>query len=248
MTELILTQSYNNILHIQFNRADKMNAINLSMYDELNNAFEKARCDDNIHVVLISSANDHFTAGNDIADFLNISHDIKSSSIVKFIKTLARFEKPLIAGVRGNAIGIGTTLLLHCDLVYATPDARFSTPFAKLGLVPEAGASYLLPKIIGNAKAAKMLLLGESCTAIQAENSGLITEIYAEDNFDDYIIAKAEKLAKMPKRAILESKALIKNCNTSLDEQMNDEIEKFSYLLTQDEFKNIAKSFLNKTQ
>lgn len=246
MSNFITFDTQKNLLHIQFNRPDKMNALNLKMYEQLCEGFDNASNDDDIHAILISSTSEHFTAGNDLGDFLNAVDDLENSSIIQFINMLANFKKPLIAGVKGNAVGIGTTLLLHCDLVYAAPNALFSTPFTKLGLVPEAGASYLLPKLIGNAKAAKMLLLGEPCNAVEAEQTGLISEIYAGVDFDAYILAKAQKLAQLPHQAMLKTKALIKDNHLPLAARMKNEVECFTHLLGQDEFKNIAKAFLSK--
>lgn len=246
MSNLITTQIIDRLLHIQFNRPEKMNAITSGMYESLNEAFETASNNPQVQAVLISSTSEHFTSGNDLADFLTQTKDLEQSSVIKFIYKLANFKKPLIAAVRGNAIGIGTTLLLHCDLVYAAPCAIFATPFAKLGLVPEAGSSYLLPKLIGETKAAKMLLLGAPMKAAEAEIAGLITEVYENDDFDAYALGMAQKLANLPHQAILSSKALIDQNKQPLLDRMKAEVEQFSYMLAQDEFKGIAKTFLNK--
>lgn len=246
MTETIITTKINNLLHIQFNRPLKQNAINFDMYDALNKALDQASDDHTINVVLISSTSDHFTSGNDLKDFMNVKDDIEKSPIVKFINKIAGFKKPIVAGVKGNAIGIGTTLLLHCDIVFADSSAIFSTPFTKLGLVPEAGSSYLLPKRIGTFHANNMLLLGEAYGAMQAEDIGLITRLYKGDDFDGFILGKAKQLAKMPQNAILETKALLAKNNPQLRQRMTEEVEKFNHLLKQEEFTNIIKAFFKK--
>ena len=246
MENYILTEHKNSLLHIRFNRPEKMNAINLAMYAQLVSAFEHAENNKNINAILISSTSDHFTSGNDLHDFINIAHDIQNSVIVRFIKKLASFKKPLIAGVKGNAIGIGTTLLLHCDLVYATQCANFLTPFTQLSLVPEAASSYLLPKLIGAAKANKMLLLSEPINAQEAFNCGLITELHGEDDFDSFIVSKAQKIANMPAEAILRTKALIRKNNVAISARIDEELTDFSDLLSQDEFIAIAQNFINK--
>lgn len=246
MNNFITTTIINKLMHIQFNRPDKMNAITREMYESLNESFDKATADAKIHGILISSTSDHFTSGNDLADFLKETQNIADSAVIKFIFKLANFKKPLIAAVKGNAIGIGTTLLLHCDLVYADPSALFATPFAKLGLVPEAGSSYLLPKLIGNAKAAKMLLLGAPMKAAEAAPVGLITELYEQDDFDEYVLGMAQKLTNLPHQAVLASKALIDGDNQHLLDHMKAEVQQFGHMLAQDEFKAIAKAFLSK--
>ncbi len=247
MENFILVNKSANILHIKLNRPEKLNAINLKMYTALNDALDLAINDNDIRAVLISSTSENFTSGNDLEDFLLAADDIKNSNVVKFIYKIAKFNKPVIAAVTGNAVGIGTTLLLHCDLIYAQPSATFTTPFTQLGLVPEAGSTHLLPKLIGQAKAAKMLMLGEALTAQQAEQAGLVTEVYDGTDFIDYVMSKAIKLTKLPQQAVLETRSLLKDADDNLTTKMQKEVAIFSKLLKSSEFLDIVKAFLHKS-
>ena len=141
----ILTTTSEQILTISFNRPSKMNALTREMYAGLAHALNDAAGDFGVRAVIITSEGDHFTAGNDIGDFMSNPPTDSDSDVARFLGSLLNFPKPLIAAVKGNAVGVGTTMLLHCDVVIASPTAKFSMPFASLGLVPEAGSSYLFP-------------------------------------------------------------------------------------------------------
>ena len=144
------------ILTLSINRPTKMNALTRAMYAGLAKVLDDAAGDFSIRVVVITSEGDHFTAGNDIADFMDNPPTSDSSDVAQFLASLLNFPKPLIAAVKGNAVGVGTTMLLHCDVVVAAPTANFSMPFASLGLVPEAGSSFLFPQLVGYQRAAKI--------------------------------------------------------------------------------------------
>ncbi len=195
---------------IRFDRPDKKNAITLEMYGVLGAALEAAANDPAVHAVVIAGSRDCFTAGNDLGDFVRAAQggggDIRAS--LGFLRSLATFEKPLVAAVAGVAIGIGTTLLLHCDLVYAAPTARFKTPFVDLALVPEAGSSVLLPALVGARRAAQLLLLGEQLDAATALAWGLVNGVV--DDPAAAAQAAARRLAACAPNALRTTKALIR--------------------------------------
>jgi len=159
MSEHVLISQENNILTLTMNRPEKKNAITSAMYATLAEQLENANTNPDIRVVVITGAGDNFTSGNDINDFLQNPPTNENSTVSKFLRAIASLEKPLIASVNGVAIGVGTTLLLHCDFAYASETAVFQMPFVDLALVPEAASSYLLPQMMGHRKAAELILL-----------------------------------------------------------------------------------------
>ncbi|NCV07309.1 MAG: enoyl-CoA hydratase, partial [Actinobacteria bacterium] len=189
MSEILATQS-GSILTLSFNRPAKMNALTRAMYADLAKGLNDAAGDFGIRAVILTSEGDHFTAGNDIVDFMDNPPTSDSSEVAQFLAALLNFPKPLIAAVKGNAVGVGTTMLLHCDVVVASPSANFSMPFASLGLVPEAGSSFLFPALVGYQRAAKIFFTGESFGADAALEMGLIAEV------DSDALAGATKIAQ----------------------------------------------------
>ena len=153
------------VAQIGINRPEKKNALTTAMYAGLVEAFERAEADKAVRVALIHGTNECFTAGNDLQDFMNAPPKDDSSPVIRFLKTIHAAKKPIVAAVAGPAVGIGTTLLLHCDLIYADPKARLQLPFVNLGLCPEAGSSFLLPQILGHPRAAELLLFGDPFSA-----------------------------------------------------------------------------------
>ena len=196
-------------LVISFNRPEKMNAITRSMYAGLTQSLNDAAGEFGIRCVVITSEGDHFTSGNDIGDFMSNPPTESDSDVAKFLGALLEFPKPLLAAVKGNAIGVGTTMLLHCDVTIASETTNFSMPFVNLGLVPEAGATLLFPRLVGYQRAAQILLTGEPFSAEQAVEMGLIAAI--AQNPKDEIRKIALKLASQPPNAILQTKALLKS-------------------------------------
>ena len=209
-TEHIQSEICNSILMLRINRPDKKNALNLAMYQRLADALREADCDDSVRVILISGAGGCFTSGNDMSDFLLAPPTGPESPVMQFLFAISETRKPLIAAVDGLAVGVGVTMLLHCDLVYAGSSATFQMPFVNLGLCPEAGSSLLLPCIMGHQRAAELLLLGEVFSAEKACNLGIVTEVCP----DDVLLATAEKralqLAKQPAAAVRSAKSLLK--------------------------------------
>ncbi len=197
------------VLTLTLNRVAKQNAITRDMYQSLADALKEANGDFGIRVVVITHEGPHFTAGNDIFDFLNNPPHEPGSPVWNFLQEIHNFTKPLLAAVSGNAIGIGTTMLLHCDITIASQTTNFSMPFVNLGLVPEAGATLLFPRLVGYQKAAQILLTGEPFSAVQAVEMGLIAAV--AQNPKDEIRKIALKLASQPPNAILQTKALLKS-------------------------------------
>ena len=197
------------VLTLTLNRVAKQNAITRDMYQSLADALREANGDFGIRVVVITHEGPHFTAGNDIFDFLNNPPHEPGSPVWNFLQEIHNFTKPLLAAVSGNAIGIGTTMLLHCDITIASETTNFSMPFVNLGLVPEAGATLLFPRLVGYQKAARILLTGEPFSAEQAVEMGLIAAV--AQNPKDEIRKIALKLASQPPNAILQTKALLKS-------------------------------------
>ena len=241
----ILTMLENQVLSISFNRADKMNAITRAMYGQLADELNSADQEFGIRAVVLTSEGDHFTSGNDISDFLEHPPTSDDSTVAAFLAAIHNFTKPLIAAVKGNAIGVGTTMLLHCDIVVADESAKFSLPFTSLGLVPEAGSSFLLPRMIGHHRAAELFMTGDTFDANFAEEIGLINYIAADPYEKAHEIAL--KIAKQPPQAIINTKALMKaNVHDSVAAVMKAEFEIFSLALQSDEARNAFMQFLNR--
>lgn len=199
------------VLVVSLNRPDKKNALNLQMYQELAQALTDAASDPNVRVVLLRGEGSSFTSGNDLKDFLSNPPKDETSPVFGFLLGLVRFEKPLVIATRGHAVGIGTTMLLHADLVYAAADSVFKMPFTQLALVPEAGVSWLLPRIVGHTRAAELLLLSEPFTAQSAQSYGIVTEVVTEGDVDDVALSKAHALAALPPASVRASKKLLKD-------------------------------------
>lgn len=192
MTDAILLERERGLLTLRLNRPDKKNALTRAMYSQLGEALQQADADPEINAILITGSAECFTAGNDIADFIQEPPSDLDSPVFRFMRSLLECRKPVIAGVAGAAVGIGTTLLLHCDLVYISADAKLRMPFVNLGLCPEFGSSLILPRLLGQAKAAELLLLGEAFTGEQAAAWGIATQ--ALEN-GEAALAKAREVA-----------------------------------------------------
>ncbi len=244
MSEILATQS-GPILTLSFNRPAKMNALTRAMYAELAKGLNDAAGDFGIRAVILTSEGDHFTAGNDIVDFMDNPPTSDSSEVAQFLAALLNFPKPLIAAVKGNAVGVGTTMLLHCDVVVAGPSANFSMPFASLGLVPEAGSSFLFPALVGYQRAAKIFFTGESFGADAALEMGLIAEIDSDALAGATRIA--QHIAEQPPQAIINTKALLKARNhESVAAVMKAEFEIFAIALQSDEAMEAFMKFMAK--
>lgn len=244
MSEILDTQS-GAVRTLSFNRPKKMNALTKEMYADLAKALNDAAGDFSVRAVIITSEGEHFTAGNDIVDFMDNPPTADSSEVAVFLAALLNFPKPLIAAVKGNAVGVGTTMLLHCDVVVATPTANFSMPFVSLGLVPEAGSTFLFPALVGYQRAAKIFLTGESFGSIQALEMGLIVEI--ADDALDAATRIAQQIAEQPPQAVINTKALLKARNhDSIAAVMRAEFEIFALALQSEEAMEAFMKFMAK--
>ena len=198
------------VMTLTFNRLDKKNSITAAMYASLAQAVELAQTNDQVRVVLIQGHETIFSAGNDIADFLNQPPSGHDAPVFRFLRAIAGFSKPLLAAVAGPAVGIGTTLLFHCDLVYAGDNAAFSMPFVNLGLCPEAASSILVPQMMGYHRAAEALLMGEPFMAEAAQEVGLVNRVVPPTELNSYAQAQARKRATKPLSSLVETQRLMK--------------------------------------
>ena len=232
---------------IGIQRPQRKNALTAQMYDAMATAVADAERDDAVRAVVFHGSEDAFTAGNDLEDFLQRPPTGDDAPVFRFLRSVAAARKPLIAAVNGVAVGIGTTLLLHCDLVYAASDARFSLPFVKLGLVPEFASSYLLPLAAGYHRAAEMLLLGEPFDAQAALEAGIVTRVVAREMTLPAAFEAAEKLAALPAASIQFTKQLMKAHHaTAIQAQMDSEGQHFRELLAQPAAREALTAFLQR--
>jgi len=245
----IRTEITDGVMVITMDRADKKNALTHAMYDALADAFADAHCNADVRVLLLQAAGDLFTAGNDLNDFMAAppnfdSHD--TPPVGRFLQALNSTTKPLMMAVNGKAIGIGTTMVLHADLAYAGDDAVFKMPFIDLALVPEAGSSLLLPQLVGPAKAAEWLLLGEAFDAAEAKSAGLVAEVYPAAELQARVLEKARKLASRAPRAVRDTKALLKPHRADVAARIAEEGRLFSAALSSPEFREAVTAFFEK--
>ncbi len=235
------------VLTLTLARPEKKNALSATMYQQLSAALTQASNDDSIRVVLLTGSDNCFCAGNDLVDFLaggSLNHEHPT---VQFLHILSQFDKPLIAAVAGLAIGIGTTALLHCDLVYATAESRFQLPFTALGLCPEAASSLLLPRLIGYQRAAQYLLLGEAFDGEQALQMGLVNQLATADALLALAQQKARQLAALPAQAVQQSKRLLKQpMQQQVQHVLHQELAEFEQLLHSTDCKAALNRFFSR--
>ena len=228
----ILVHTEDGVCTLTFNRPDKKNSLTASMYAALADALQKAGADDAVRCVVFQGSESIFTAGNDIGDFLNNPPATQDSPVFHFLRAIAQFPKPLLAAVCGPAVGVGTTLLFHCDLVYAGDNAAFSMPFVNLGLCPEAASSLLVPQMLGYHRAAEALLLGEPFMAEAALEVGLVNRVLPPMEAAGYAQAVARKLAAKPLRSLIETKRLMKKSQAAqVMAAMDEEGKSFGRML-----------------
>lgn len=244
----ILTKKEHHILTIEFNRPEKKNAITAAMYQAMADAIKEAENDANVRAILITGKPEVFTAGNDLDDFMkNSSASVGDRPVWQFMRALSNATKPVVAAVAGNAVGIGTTLLLHCDLVYAAENAKFALPFTQLGLCPEFASSMLLPQVVGYQRAAEKLLLGEAFSADEAYDMGLVSRVLPLPDLQPYAQSKAATLAALPASSLRVTKRLMKHAQTeAIRTRMDEENKHFGEMLGAPEAKEAFSAFFEK--
>lgn len=243
----IRIEAHDHTLEVVLDRPAKRNAFTVAMYEELVRAFERAASADDVRVLLLRGEGEHFAAGNDLGDFLARPPTGTDAPVFRFLQALVAFPKPLVVAVDGAAIGLGTTLLLHADWVVATPRARLQLPFVDLGLVPEAGATLLLPQTVGRLRAQRWLLAGEPIPTDEALAAGLLTELCAPEQLLERARAVCINLAKKPAAALVHAKALTRAPHReALDRALRAEAEVFLERLAADDTKARFAAFLQK--
>ena len=243
----ILTHREAGISTITFNRLDKKNSITSAMYAALADAVEAAAQDPATRVLVFQGHETIFSAGNDIADFLHNPPAEMDAPVFRFLRAISTFPKPVVAAVCGPAVGIGTTMLLHCDLIYAGDNAAFSLPFVNLGLCPEAASSLLVPQLMGYHRAAEALLLGEPFMAEAALEVGLVNRVVPPTEANAIAQAQARKLAAKPLSSLIETKRLMKKGQAALvAQQMADEGAVFSRMLGEPAAREAFTAFMHK--
>ena len=246
MSEILVSKS-NGVMTITINRLAQKNALSLAMYQAMTEALVDLERSDDLHAAVITGSAECFTAGNDLNDFLKGGALTEAHPTVIFLRTLVGLTKPLIAAVAGPAIGIGTTMLMHCDLVYAANNTVFQLPFSKLGLCPEAGSSHILPAQVGRVKAFELLVLGDKFDADEALRLNLINQVVDAEEVLTIATKRAEQLAQLPSQSVKASKGLIVDANkTQLNEVISAELKYFEHLLGSEESKQIIASFFKK--
>ena len=242
----ILIETRDGVLRLTMNRPDKKNALTGPMYDAMTAALKDAGRDDAVRAILLEGAGGSFTAGNDLGDFLAVAQGKGQSRAFPFIEAVALLEKPIVAAVDGVAVGVGTTLLFHCDLVYATAGAKFRMPFVDLGLVPEAASSMLVPMRVGMAKASELILLAESFGGEEAERLGIVNRVVSPDELGSVAFEAARKLADKPPGALRTSRALLRGNREDIRATMKRESDAFAKALKSDDARRAFEAFLKR--
>jgi len=244
MSELILVSRADAVCELRLNRPDKRNALTFAMYEALARALTEAQADAQVRAVLLSGAGAGFSAGNDLNDFLQAPQFTSDHPVMAFLRTLATFSKPLVAAVHGQSVGIGVTMLLHCDLVVAATGAQFSMPFVALGLVPEAASSLLLPRLVGTQRAAELLLLGRPFDAERAHSLGLVNRVVDGTVLLEEGRQLARSLAQQPATALAATRRLLRGDPAQLLERIEEEARIFGAQLQSQELRAAISAFL----
>ncbi len=246
MTDLVIVTDDGPVRAVRMNWPDKKNALTLAMYDAMAAAIESAPETPALRCLLIAGTPTGFCAGNDIGEFLTMAtgEGALGAPILRFLHALARCELPLIAAVQGNAVGVGTTMLMHCDHVVAADNARFSTPFVGLGLVPEAGSSLLAPRLMGNARAFSLLVMGRPLGAGEAKAAGLVNAVVAADAVEAEAMKAAHEIAALPPRGVLASRRLMRGAPDEIVARIDEEAELFKTRLRSTEARAAFEAFM----
>jgi enoyl-CoA hydratase/carnithine racemase len=246
MSENVVISSAGGVLEIRLNRPEKKNALTRDMYNAMAEAFDAANGDASVRVVLLTGTGDAFTSGNDVSDFRARANGGLESSAGRFLPAISGLQKPLIGAVNGMAVGVGTTMLMHCDLIVAADTARFLMPFTALGLVPEAASTLLVPRAIGHLRASALLLLGDGIDAQTALSWGLVNQVVAGAVLMETARAMAARLAALPPEAVRQTKALLKHATQDVPGRMEAELVIFKQRLVSPEAKEAFSAFAEK--
>jgi enoyl-CoA hydratase/carnithine racemase len=247
MSDHVQVSTSDSICHLRMARPEKKNALTAEMYAAMADSLAEAERDASVRVILISGIGGSFTAGNDLADFLASPPMDDSAPVFRFITGFAALQKPFVAAVEGVAVGVGTTMLLHCDLAYAAAGARFALPFANLGLTPEAASSLLLPLRAGYARAAELLMLGEAFSAQTALELGIVNAVVPDGTAVEHALERCRKLAAQPAAAVRQTKSLMRRAQPGdVGLAMRMEAEVFRDRLRSPEAREAFAAFLEK--
>ena len=247
MSDTLQTRTDAGVLHVTFNRPEKKNAFTHAMYTRAAEALEAAATDASVRVVLLQGAGNAFTAGNDLGDFLENPPTGEDSAVFRFLRALIALDKPVVAAVDGAAVGIGTTMLLHCDYVAASERTRFALPFVNLGLVPEAASSLLLPQVAGTALASELLMFGEPFDAATALRAGLINRVLSPEALEAHAAERAAALAQKPAQALQLTKRLLRSpLREAVGATLRREGAEFVQRLGSDEAREAFLSFMSR--
>jgi enoyl-CoA hydratase/carnithine racemase len=248
MNELVIVTDDGPVRTVRMNRPDKKNALTIAMYDAMAEAIEDAGRSPALRCLLIAGAPTVFCAGNDIGDFLKMAtgDGALGAPILRFLYALARCEKPLVAAVQGNAVGVGTTMLMHCDHVVASSDARFTTPFVGLGLVPEAASSLIAPRLLGHARAFSLLVMGRPMNADEAKSAGLVNTIVAPEAVEAEAMKAAREIAALPPQGVLASRRLMRGARDEIVARIDEEAELFKTRLQSAEARAAFTAFMTR--
>ena len=247
MSEHIQTEIRTRVMTIRFNRREKKNAITQAMYLELVDTLDAAATTSEVRVVVLAGAPDAFSAGNDMQDFLSTPPEDDHAPVGSFMRALATFPKPLVAAVNGIAVGIGVTMLLHCDLVYVGHNVRLQLPFVNIGLCPEFAATYLLPRLMGYARASELILTGAPFGAEQALDLGLVNDVLPDSEVEKHAETMATRLAEQPPNAVRVAKRLLRGWTANtFEEAMRVEFKEMVPMLTMPEAQEAMNAFIQK--
>ncbi|ESR26757.1 Enoyl-CoA hydratase [Lutibaculum baratangense AMV1] len=234
------------VMIVRLARPEKKNALTSEMYAGLADALDAAETDQSVRVVMLLGSGGAFTAGNDLSDFLSNPPRGGEAPVFRFLRALARASVPLVAAVDGDAVGVGTTMLLHCDMVVASTRSRFRLPFVELGLVPEAGSTLLLPRLVGHAKAAELMMLGHFFDADEAWRLGLVNHVTEPDDLEPTLARLAASLAAKPPQALRATKRLLRGDPAAIEAAILAEAQVFAERLLSPEAREAFTAFLEK--
>ena len=235
------------VRRIRMNRPDKKNALTLAMYEAMAAAIEEAGTADGVRCVLIAGAPEVFCAGNDLNDFVTMARSGGlGAPIIRFLHALARCQKPMVAAVSGAAVGVGTTMLLHCDQVIAADNAVLMTPFVSLGLLPEAGSSLIAPRLMGHARAFSLLVMGKPLTAEEAKGAGIVNQVVPAADLDAHALNVARDIAALPPESVTAARRLMRGSVEEIVARIDEEAEAFKARLASPEAQRALATFLSR--